>query len=96
VTECETCVPGQLHLHFVSAYRSARLALRSVRSGSQRNRSEMCERIASVGRWSGAAAGKPVQEFNVPELVDRACLPQDASLMGVGEKAHQRPWQPVA
>jgi hypothetical protein len=43
-----------------------------------------------------ALAGcKPVLQFNVPELVDRACLSQDSSLMGVGEEAHQRPRQVV-
>jgi hypothetical protein len=32
-----------------------------------------------------------VLQFDVPELVDRAGLPQDASLVGVGEESHQGP-----
>jgi hypothetical protein len=36
-----------------------------------------------------------VLQAEVPELVDRACLSQYSSLMGVGEKAHERPRQLV-
>ena len=32
-------------------------------------------------------------QFDVPELVDRPCLPQNASLVGVNEKIHERPRQ---
>jgi hypothetical protein len=38
---------------------------------------------------------EPVLQVDVPELVDHTSLSQDASLMGVGEKAHQRPRQIV-
>lgn len=37
------------------------------------------------------AVGEPVLEFDVPELVERADLSQNASLVGVGEKAHELP-----
>jgi hypothetical protein len=42
-----------------------------------------------------ARGNESALQFNVPELVDRACLSQDSSLMDVGEKAHQQPRQPV-
>lgn len=32
-------------------------------------------------------------QFHVPELVDRACLPEDTSPVGVGEETHKPPWQ---
>jgi hypothetical protein len=36
-----------------------------------------------------------VLKVDVPELVDRACLSQDAALVGVSEEVHQRPRQPT-
>jgi hypothetical protein len=39
--------------------------------------------------------GEPVLQVDVPELVDRTCLPEHASPVGVGEEAHERPWEPV-
>ena len=35
-------------------------------------------------------------EFDVPELVDGAYLPENASPVGILEEIHQRPWQSVA
>ena len=37
--------------------------------------------------------GEPVLQFDVPELVDRAGLPENAPPMRVSQKIHQRPWE---
>ena len=37
--------------------------------------------------------GLSVLQFDVPELIDGACLPENAPLMSVGEEAHELPWQ---
>jgi hypothetical protein len=34
-----------------------------------------------------------VLQFHVPELVDRACLPQNAPPVGISKEAHQLPWR---
>jgi len=41
-------------------------------------------------------SGEPVLQVDVPELVNRACLPQYSAPVGIGEEAHQRSRQPVA
>ncbi len=47
---------------------------------------------AAIGYGSG---GKPVLQFDVPELVDATYLPQNASPMSIGEESHETPWQLV-
>jgi hypothetical protein len=43
-------------------------------------------RAAGGRSWSG---GKPVLEFDVAELIDRARLLQDAALVSIREEVHQ-------
>ena len=43
-------------------------------------------RAAGGRSWSG---GKPVLEFDVAELIDRAHLLQDAALVSTSEEVHQ-------
>jgi hypothetical protein len=47
-------------------------------------------------RERSEAVGKVVLQFDVPKLVDRAYLPQNASLVGVSKEVHQSLWQAVA
>ena len=35
-------------------------------------------------------------QFDVPKLVDRACLPENAALVSISEKAHESPWKLMA
>jgi hypothetical protein len=45
--------------------------------------------IRSLGAlWVSGTGGKTVLELGMPELVDRACLVENAALMGVGKELH--------